>query len=44
MKENLQTTKVRMVFEVRCKGKSKQSLNDTLNPGQCPTSFLQIPK
>ena len=33
VRKNRQTTKLRMVFDASCKGKSKQSLNDTLNPG-----------
>ena len=40
VKENRQTTKVSMVFDASCKGKSKQSLNDTLNPGSSLTPLL----
>ena len=40
VKENRQTTKVRMVFDASCKGKSKQSLNDTLNSGPSLTPLL----
>ena len=40
VKENRQTTKVHMIFDASCKEKSKQSLNDTLNPGQSLTPLL----
>ena len=40
VKENRQTTKVRMVCDANVKGKSKISLNDTLNPGPSLKSLL----
>ena len=40
VKGNRQTTKVRMLFDASCKGKSKQLLNDTLNPGPSLTPLL----
>ena len=40
VQENRQPAKVRMVFHASCKGKSKQSLNDTLNPEPSLTPFL----
>ena len=40
VKENRQTTKVRMIFDASCKGRSKQSFNDTLKPGPSLTPLL----
>ena len=40
VKENRQTTKVRMVFDASCKGRSKQSFNDTLKSGPSLTPLL----